>query len=133
VRPKPRGQVRKSGLVMAEKRKLEFDSLSGVSEVESADIHSVIASVSPMKKGKRASYFDCKLTNGEVQMKLIDLNLRNTFDKVCVEAKVVRVDGSVKVAGGISKQDVVIADSTPVVKITLWGMNSQYSISLLGQ
>jgi len=56
VRPKPRGQVRKSGLVMAEKRKLEFDSLSGVSEVESADIHSVIASVSPMKKGKRASY-----------------------------------------------------------------------------
>ena len=29
---------------MAEKRKLEFDSLSGVSEVESADIHGVIGS-----------------------------------------------------------------------------------------
>ena len=28
-------------VVMAEKRKLEFDSLSGVSEAESADIHSV--------------------------------------------------------------------------------------------
>ena len=39
-------------VVMAEKRKLEFDSLSGVSEAESADIHDVIASVSPMKKGK---------------------------------------------------------------------------------
>ena len=39
---------------------------------------------------------------------------------MCVEAKVVRVDGSVKVAGGISKQDVVIADSTSVAKITLW-------------
>ena len=31
---------------MAEKRKLEFDSLSGISEAESADIHGVIASVS---------------------------------------------------------------------------------------
>ena len=31
--------VRKSGLVIAEKRKLEFDSLSEVYEVESADIH----------------------------------------------------------------------------------------------
>ena len=31
--------VRKSGLVVAEKRKLEFDSLTGVSEVGSADIH----------------------------------------------------------------------------------------------
>ena len=31
--------VRKSGLVIAEKRKLEFDSLSWVYEVESADIH----------------------------------------------------------------------------------------------
>ena len=28
---------------MAEKQKLEFDSLSGVSEAESADIHGVIA------------------------------------------------------------------------------------------
>ena len=157
--------------------------------MESADIHGVIASVSPMKKGKRASYFDCKLTDGEVQMRVVgfrngqqkklasfmeksesvslkncqirrarqaeelevvlrsssgvelspkkftvgdigrlvnskmklkDLNLRNTFDKVCVEAKVVRVDESVKVAGGISKQDVVIADSTSVAKITRW-------------
>ena len=58
-------------VVMAEKRKLEFDSLSGVSEAESADIHGVIASVSPMKKGKRASYFDCKLTDGEVQMRVV--------------------------------------------------------------
>ena len=33
-------------VVMAEKRKLEFDSLSGVSEAESADIHGVITSVS---------------------------------------------------------------------------------------
>ena len=29
--------------VMAEKRKMEFDSLSWVSEAESADIHGVIA------------------------------------------------------------------------------------------
>ena len=43
---------------MAEKRKLEFDSLSGVSETESADIHGVIASVSP------SIYFDCKLRWG---------------------------------------------------------------------
>lgn len=67
-----------------------------------------------------------KFTVGDIgrlvnsKMKLKDLNSRNTFDKVCVEAKVVRVDESVKVAGGISKQDVVIADSTSVAKITLW-------------
>ena len=35
---------------MAEKRRLEFESLSGVSEAESADIDGVIASVSPMKR-----------------------------------------------------------------------------------
>lgn len=35
---------------------------------------------------------------------------------MCVKAKVVR-DGSVKVAGGISKRD-VIADSTSIAKIT---------------
>ena len=28
---------------MAEKRRMEFDSLSGVSEAESADIHGIIA------------------------------------------------------------------------------------------
>ena len=39
---------------------------------------------------------------------------------MCVEAKAVHVDESVKVAGGISKQDVVIADSTSVAKIMLW-------------
>ena len=67
-----------------------------------------------------------KFTVGDIgrlvnsKMKLKDLNSRNTFDKVCVETKVVRVDESVKVAGGISKQDVVIADSTLVAKITLW-------------
>ena len=145
--------------------------------MESADIHGVIASVSPMKKGKRASYFDCKLTDGEVQMRVVGFHdgqqkklasfmeksesvplkncqirrtcqaeelevvlrsssgvelspkkftvgdigrLVNSKMKVCVEAKVVRVDESVKVAGGISKQDVVIADSTSVAKITWW-------------
>lgn len=38
---------------------------------ESADIHGVISSVSPMKKGKRASHFDCKLTDREVQMRVM--------------------------------------------------------------
>ena len=66
-------------VVMAEKRKLEFDSLSGVSEAESADIHGVIASVSPMKKGKRASYFDCKLT-------LLEINfLKHTKSSVLLQ------------------------------------------------
>ena len=57
--------------MMAEKRKLEFESLSGVCEAESADIDGVIASVSPIKKGKRASYFDCKLIDGQVQMRVV--------------------------------------------------------------
>ena len=39
--------------------------------MESADIHGIIASVSPMKKGKRANYFDFKLTDGEVQMRVV--------------------------------------------------------------
>ena len=69
-------------VVMAEKRKLEFDSLSGVSEAESADIHGVVASVSPMKKGKRASYFDCKLTDGEVQMRVVGFNCKLTDGEV---------------------------------------------------
>jgi len=43
---------------MAQKRKLEFETVSSATSAESATIHGVVASVSSMKAGKRAKYFD---------------------------------------------------------------------------
>ena len=51
---------------MAAKRKLteEFDSVSNAVLTESAIIHGVVASVSPMQSGKCAKFFEGKLTDG---------------------------------------------------------------------
>ena len=56
---------------MAQKRKLleEFETVSDAKSSESATIHGLVASVSPMKSGKRAKYFDTKLTDGEKTFK----------------------------------------------------------------
>ncbi len=42
------------------------------------------------------------------------------FDKVQVDAKVLRVDDSQKVSGELTKQDVHIADATLAAKVTAW-------------
>ncbi len=59
---------------MAQKQKLpeEFESAREASAAESANVHGVVACVSPMKKGKRAQFFDAKLTDGEEQKSVYD-------------------------------------------------------------
>ena len=182
-----------SVLAMAEKGKLracdDFDSLNAVSEVENASVHGVIASLSPMKKGKGADFFDAKLTDGDTNVRVVgfqasqrkrlasfydtsasvslqnckvkrarnsedfeillkstsrmepsnrkfsiddianigapfitldQLDERKIFDNVCLEAKVIRVDEPVKVAGEKKKQQVIVADSTAAARLYLW-------------
>ena len=58
---------------MAAKRKSieEFDNVSAAALTESAIIHGVVASVSPMKPGKRAKFFEGKLTDGTKTMRMM--------------------------------------------------------------
>ena len=62
-----------------------------------------------------------KLTTSEITLR--DLSTRNTFNKVSVPAKVIRVDDPVKVSGNLTKQDIVVADSTSAAKLTVWEAN----------
>ena len=52
-------------------------------------------------------------------MALSDLSTRSIFDKVCVQGKIIHVDKEMTVAGGKSKQDVIITDSSCAGKVTL--------------
>ena len=177
---------------MAAKRKLieEFDDVSAAALTETAIIHGVVASVSPMKPGKRSKFFEGKLTDGTKTMRMVGfrshqqnqlatyhskpvaihdcevkaarqsqeleilmksntriesspkkfdavnienitdnemtemtldhLTTKNDFDRIFVVAKVTRISETATVSGGITKQDVKIADSTGTVKLTLW-------------
>lgn len=50
---------------MAQKQKAEeFGSVSEADEAERANIHGKLAAVSPMKKGRRAEYFEAKIADG---------------------------------------------------------------------
>ena len=49
----------------------EFDSVSNAVLTESAIIHGVVASVSLMKTGKRAKFFEGKLTDGTKTMRMV--------------------------------------------------------------
>ncbi len=53
--------------------KLEsFDSVSeATTEADNANIHGIVASVSPMRKGKRSSYFQATLTDGDAAMRVV--------------------------------------------------------------
>ena len=53
-------------------------------------------------------------------MRLDELSSRNTFDKVSVAAKVIGVEKPVKVSGGITKQEVIIADASSAARLTMW-------------
>ena len=48
----------------------EFE-ISSVAETGNATLHGVIAAVSPMKKVSKAEYFDAKITDGEVQLRVV--------------------------------------------------------------
>ena len=46
-------------------------SLGEASEAKCASVNGVVASVSPMKKGKRAAFFEVKITDGDVHMRVV--------------------------------------------------------------
>ena len=58
---------------MAQKRKMpiEFEDVSSVCEAESANVYALVANVSPMKKGKKVEYFEGKMTDGAMQMRVV--------------------------------------------------------------
>ena len=50
----------------------EFETVNAAAEASSASLHGVIASVSPkMIQGKTTDYFEAKLTDGDVQMRVV--------------------------------------------------------------
>ena len=51
---------------------------------------------------------------------LSELDSTNIWDRVSVDVKVLTVMDPVSVPGGKRKQDVVVADSTGVGKVTVW-------------
>ena len=46
-------------------------SLGEASEAKCASVNGVVASVSPMKKGKRVAFFEVKITDGDVHMRVV--------------------------------------------------------------
>ena len=45
---------------------------------------------------------------------------RSVYEKISCSNKVIKIDEPLKVSGGITKQDTVIADDTGAIKLTLW-------------
>ena len=176
------------------KRERECEELDGVSKVlhpsPNAKIHSVVTSVSPMKKAKTCSFFDGEISDGKATMRVFgfDSGVRRRladfgdskspvalsncevkssrkgqelkilvtkrtemlksdkvfdvaecsakkdgnvivlseltdlypFQRVTVEAKVVRLEDIGAVPGGKKKRDVVISDSSGSARFTVW-------------
>ena len=75
--------------------------------------------LTPTKVNTSPKKFDMKRIRemANPNMKLKDIDTRNTFDKVCVDAK---VSNPAKVSGNYTKQDITLADSDGVAKIVLW-------------
>lgn len=53
------------------KRKAEELTVSELGRADSANVHCVIADVSPMKKGKKVEYFNAKITDGRKKMRVV--------------------------------------------------------------
>ena len=166
----------------------EFPSLEAVNTSDNAKVHAVVSSLSPMKKGKAANFFEATITDGKTEMRVVgfqgthrkrladfqensqtvtlenckikkarqsddlevqlksnttlrkspmkyavsskslmkediclkDLTDKPVYSKVSFQAKVINVDYPAKLAGGLSKQEVTVADSTAAARITLW-------------
>ena len=166
----------------------EFPSLEAANTSDNAKIHGVVSSLSPMKKGKAANFFEATITDGKAEMRVVgfqgshrkrladfqensqtvslenckikkarqsddmevllkssttvrkspiklaisskslitppdmclkDLSDKPVYSKVSFQAKVINVDDPVKLSGGLSKQEVTVADSTAAARITL--------------
>lgn len=61
--------------------------------------------------------------DGPSTITLGGLESMNAFDRVSTRVKVLKVSDPLSVTGGKKKQDVVVADSTGVGKVTLWEEN----------
>ena len=59
-----------------------------------------------------------KSSKGDTALK--DLPQKSVYCNVSVKAKVIQVNDSVKLANGLSKQDVTIANSTAVAQLVVW-------------
>ena len=53
-------------------------------------------------------------------IRLSELNTRTAYDRVTVMAKVAKRKQPVSVSGGLTKQDIVLADATGIATLTLW-------------
>ena len=49
----------------------KFDALKQADTSNNAKLHGVIATVSPMKKGKSADFFEAKITDGDTEMRVV--------------------------------------------------------------
>lgn len=164
----------------------DIDDYCDLKEQESANVHGLLCTLSPVKKGRKASYFDGCVSDGTSQMrvvgfradqrkKLLDLSekgesvlfkdcqiklsrqghemevlLKNStkisaseksfditesedkpialveahnlpeYSRVTVLVKVVSKRKAVKLDSGLTKQEVVVADASAVMSVTLW-------------
>ena len=167
---------------------VNLDLKNAAEEVECVTVDRVVGNISPMKTGKKSRYFEAKMTDGEVQMRVVgfqgtqrrklmsfseseksvtlkncritrsklsehfeiqlksgssveqsdktfDVDMsklltqkitvsevvnRSVYEKISCSAKVIKIDEPLKVSGGITKQDTVIADDTGAIKLTFW-------------
>ena len=102
---------------MAAKRKLteEFDSVSTATSTKSAIIHGVVASVSPMKPGKRAKFFEGKLTNGTRTMRMVGFRSHQQNQLATYHAKPVALhDCKVKPARQSQELEVLMKLNTQI-------------------
>ena len=102
---------------MAAKRKLteEFDSVSTATSTESAIIHGVVASVSPMKPGKRAKFFEGKLTDGTRPMRMVGFRSHQQNQLATYHAKPVALhDCEVKPARQSQELEVLMKSNTRI-------------------
>ena len=104
---------------MAAKQKLteEFDSASNVVLTKSAIIHGVVASALPMKTGKRAKFFEGKLTDGTKMMRMVGFrsHQQNQLATYHADAKPVALHNcELKPARQSQELEVLIKSSTRI-------------------
>lgn len=86
----------------------------------SEDLEIVLQHNSRVEKSPRKIVADIEKLNTNPTIRLSELKLRKPYDRVSVMAKVVKVKQPVHVSGGLTKQDITIADETGRAILTLW-------------
>ena len=102
---------------MAAKRKLieEFDNVSTAALTESAVIHGVVVSVSPMKPGKRAKFFEGKLTDGTKTIRMVGFRSHQQNKLATYHSKPVAIhDCEVKSARQSDELEILMKSNTRI-------------------